>query len=167
MAKWPKRSRTRQKRGGDRRKKTDGEANSNALPGNSSEPATTSPHDISERKCDTPSSETNEPAFHSTTPPIDPETRTNTPATRCVSRPRTRSIAFSCIFKRAIEINPGAIATSPPLPSPKMIPYFPVKKKKKKKNMTSPTSVSIWMSGKETKTAVRGSRTRDCCSMET
>lgn len=40
-------------------KKIQGEENSNALPGK--EPATTSPHDISERKCDTPSADTNEP----------------------------------------------------------------------------------------------------------
>ena len=35
------------------------------LPGNSTEPATTSPHDISERKCDTPSRITSRPGFHS------------------------------------------------------------------------------------------------------
>lgn len=39
-------------------KKIQGEENSNALPGK--EPATTSPHDISERKCDTPSADTSE-----------------------------------------------------------------------------------------------------------
>lgn len=49
------------------------EENSNALPGNSREPATTSPHDISERKCDTPSSDTSEPAFHSTIRDLSPE----------------------------------------------------------------------------------------------
>lgn len=47
---------------GWRQKKIQGEENSNALPGK--EPATTSPHDISERKCDTPSADTNEPPPH-------------------------------------------------------------------------------------------------------
>lgn len=57
-------------------KKIQGEENSNALPGK--EPATTSPHDISERKCDTPSADTNEPPqFHSAGSYQPPLSRTN------------------------------------------------------------------------------------------
>lgn len=53
----------RQEEGWRQKKKNRRKGNSNALPGNSREPATTSPHDISERKCDTPSSNTSEQHF--------------------------------------------------------------------------------------------------------
>lgn len=112
------------------------EENSNALPGNSREPATTSPHDISERKCDTPSSDTSEPAFHSTIRDLSPESggkKKNRDHALCITPTDTihRHI-FPCIFfrKRVTEMNAiGAIATSPTpdLPSRKL--FLPYRKK--------------------------------------
>lgn len=110
VAKQPKCCRNSKERGGDR-EKNPREENSNALPGNSREPATTSPHDISERKCDTPSSNSSEPPFHSVNRSNKKKNESKSHSlASCVSHPRTRSIDLFVHFANALtEINTGRL----------------------------------------------------------
>lgn len=80
--------------------------NSNALPGNATQPATTSPHDISERKTRQFLLFQHRRRFHLNALYRHPE-RPKMPHSRLVaiSHPRMRSIAFFRAFRNASEVN--------------------------------------------------------------
>lgn len=130
MAKYPKCNRSRGVETGENGSKE----NSNALPGNSGEPATTSPHDISQIKCDTSSS----PAQAGRSWPNAASSRAanqnGTAAIRC------RITPTKAIRRRFVHFESGAIATSPTpdLPYRKLSHPF-------RENMTSPTSDTGWI----------------------
>lgn len=75
--------------------------NSNALPGNSGEPATTSPHDISQIKCDTPSPRLQRAVVGSTRRHLGPQNQNASRPSAAGSHPRRRSVAFSRILNAA------------------------------------------------------------------
>lgn len=72
--------------------------NSNALPGNSGEPATTSPRDISQIKCDTPSSPTPAGGSWLTAASSRPAKQNASRPSAAGSHPRRRAVAFSRIL---------------------------------------------------------------------
>lgn len=94
---------------------------SNALPGNSREPAITSPHDISERKCDTPFTSSSDRQFiqHDA---VYTQNQDTYRSQRAVYNTQGREPSH---FHAFINVT-GAIATSPTpdLPSRKLFPPY-------------------------------------------
>lgn len=125
VATCPKCNRCGQKKGWRQAKKNRRKGNSNALPGNSRQPATTSPHDISERKLRQSPLQHRRVAFHfnAALSPISPNWLNNNPISASYIPPTDtiHRVFFPRAFKKRIRGQRKAIATSPTLD-----PAFPV-----------------------------------------